>query len=204
MELIKFEEMKSRILGVESFEDIEITENIISVYDSLENRFLEFKNLETLNPMDLFEFNSLRVNEAKFINILNQLDKNMFMLVNKIIFINSKEEADALAVEYESQPFDIENMVGVNFYDDNVIVINAYLLKKSAEEIADYIFSFDEEFSWGLITTLIHELRHNITYNPIITEEEIPLEEGSEEAVESYCIKTFNDIEMNVPVWFCA
>ena len=196
MNYIGYEEMKERILSTEGFDSIEVTDNTISLYDAKDNRFLNYRNLDTVNLREVFNFNSFDLDKDKFFNIVNLLDKNMFMIVDEIVFINSEKELDVLLEKYDTQYMDIEKAIGINFFNDNVIVINSYLLKKIVHEDCedDDCLCPKEELSRGIWQTLIHELRHNIVANPIITEDEIAIEEADEDLIEEYCISIYEDI----------
>ena len=105
--------------------------------------------------------------------------------------------------EYPEQFWDIEQAVGVHFFEENVIIINAYLIRMLVQMDENEITSFEEELSRGVWETLIHELRHSITENPIIPETMISIEEGGEEQVEAFCRKLYQERISKHPNVYC-
>lgn len=131
----------------------------------------------------------LFIDKNKFFDILdNCLEKILFLMPKKIYFISNGEELDELREEYISQSMDINDVLGINWLYDSVIVINAYQCRILAKELSDDTeSSFITEFNEALWTTLIHELRHMVCdLGVIIPEELIPISEASEENVENY------------------
>lgn len=204
MNLMTKEEMKQLILETEGFEIQTETEKGIVVYDHIDNRFLHYRYLEDLDVSQLFQFNSFAVNQEAFYRVINDcFDKHMFMVVKKIIFVNNREEYEQLLEEYPEQFWDIEQAVGVHFFEENVIIINAYLIRMLVQMDENEITSFEEELSRGVWETLIHELRHSITENPIIPETMISIEEGGEEQVEAFCRKLYQERISKHPNVYC-
>lgn len=203
MNLMTKEEIKELVYQVEGFEIESETERQIDVYDEEENRFLTYAFLETLNIEDVFQFNSLSLDKEKFFNVFRScVDLNMLLTVKKVVFINNHDELNELDEEYPEQYMDIERAVGIQYYDDGIVVINVYKIKELAKELAiGNTESF--ELAHGIWTTLIHELRHVITTNPIILEDQIPAEEAEEDRVEEYCIKVFEEYIQVHPDFMC-
>lgn len=192
---LEYREVIKRIQHTKGFEIIEQYKDNIKIYDEIENKFLTYRNLLNFNPLSLFYFFSLNVDKEKFINIINLLDRRFFLKIERVYFINNKKELDFLLNEFPSQYIDMEKHIGVNFYNDNVIVINTYLIKKLAwEDMCLFQVPFLKTFNQIIWKTLIHELRHDLVENPIITDKEIPLSENCEEKVERYCLEVFNKI----------
>ena len=190
-----YNEIFERIKETKGFKILDKTDKKIEVYDSEEDKFLTYRNLESFNLLGLFSFSTLSVNKRKFLKLLNLLDKNLFMKIKKIYLINNEDDLDKVLTEYPCQYFDIESMLGINFYEEDVILINSYLAEKLAwEDTALLSISFHEAFNIIIWETLIHELRHNLVENPIITEEEIPIEENAEDKVEKYCLRVFDNV----------
>lgn len=195
-------------MQVEGFE-VQTESNIgIEVYDKEEDKFFNYRFLEELDFEDVFQFNSLPVDKERFYRVFKEcVDVNMLMIVDKVVFINSEEEYDALIEEYPEQSIDMEKAVGINFYMDNVVVINVKRIKELVDEemvnFHSFTLSYHEELAMGIWQTLVHELRHNITANPIILEDMIPTEEGEEDMVEEYCRKIYEEKIGRHPDYLC-
>jgi hypothetical protein len=208
MNLMTKELMKELILQVEGFEIQKETDKSIEIYDNEEDKFFNYRFLEGLNLDEVFQFNSLAVDKERFYRVFREsVDMNMLMIVDKIVFINNVEEYDDLIEEYPEQSMDMENAVGINFYMDNVVVINVKRIKELVDEemvnFHSFTLSYHEELAMGLWQTLVHELRHNITANPIILEDLIPTEEGEEDKVEEYCRKVYEENIATHPDYLC-
>jgi hypothetical protein len=207
MNLLTKEEIKRLVFQTEGFEIQQETERGIEVYDTEEDRFLNYKYLEEIRLEEMFQFNSLKVDKEKFFRVFRDcVDLNMLMIIDKVVFISKEEELEELLDEFPSQSMDIKENVGIHFYMDNVVVVNAKLIHELVNQdvqSCDYYVDFLEEFNRGIWETLIHELRHSITSNPIIPEEYIPLEEGSEEKVEEYCRRVFEEKVEKHPDYLC-
>lgn len=176
-----------RIKECEGLIDIEEYDNHIEAYDEQEDMFLSFHHKIDYN--NLFDFGSLQVDKNKFFDMLDCLEKILFLMPKKIYFISNEEELDKLIrEEYDTQSMDLNSVLGINWLCDSVIVINVYQCRLVAKEMSnDTETSFINEFNEVIWTTLIHELRHMVCdLGVIIPEELIPIEEASEENVENY------------------
>ncbi|PLS15046.1 hypothetical protein CVD28_24510 [Bacillus sp. M6-12] len=206
MNLMTKEQIKELVLQVEGFEIQEETNKGIEVYDNEEDKFFRYRYLEELNIEEVFQFNSLQFNKDAFFRIFKEcVDLNMLMIVDKVVFLNNEEEYDQLIEEYPDQSMDMDRAVGINFYMDNVVVVNVKLIRSLAEELAlkDELSDVKEELAMGIWQTLVHELRHNITANPIILEDMISIEEGEEDKVEEYCRNVFEESIEKHPEYCC-
>lgn len=195
MNVLTFDKVVKRLENTKGFKILEKKENKVEIYDEIENKFFTYKDIENLNLLDIFEFNSLEVGKIKFLNLIELLNKNLFMIVDKVYFTNNKKEVEGLLERFPEQNISSNEYLGIYLYQDNSIVINTYLISKiTLEDTNIFKTSHEEEFNRCIWQTLIHELRHSLVENPIITEEEIPLEENTEENIERYCISTFEKI----------
>lgn len=194
---MNIKEIIKRVYDCENLEDIEQTDKYIYAYDNQEGKDIYFKFLEDINFEDLFDFGSQEVDKEKFFNLLrSSLDNNLFIIPNKLYFINNQEELDNILDKFKNDSFDIENMVGMNLYFENCIFINMYLIKKLTLEECDMYkdIDYEEELNISTWQTIIHELRHMLCDSCIIiSEEEVPIAEGAEDKVEEYCINTFEE-----------
>lgn len=89
---MNFQEMLDRIKKTDGFEIIELNNENIYIYDIYEDRFLNYRNLDELDFLQLFDFLSLKIKTDNFIKILKLLDKKLLMKVNKVYFIKNKDD----------------------------------------------------------------------------------------------------------------
>lgn len=175
----------------------------IDVYDEVEDWFMRYSYLETLDVRGLVEFNSLKVDEGKFWRLFEScVDYNSLMTVEKIVFVSNEDELDVWLEHTDyTQSFDMDEAVGIYWRYDNIVLVNVNLIEQSVRDIN---FNFDgstyaEEMSLGLMETLVHELRHVLTMNPIIPEELVPGVEALEDSVEEYCRAVTHSILVGHP-----
>lgn len=189
------EEIIRRVNDCDGLVDIEGNEKYIYAYDKQEDMQLYFKFLEDIDFDSLFDFGTQKVDKEAFYKVIREyIDMNLFIMPEKIYLINNEEELDNLLEEFPCQGMNMDGTVGINWVEDSVIVINVCLIKKLVnEDIEQYpSINFKEEFNRAMWETLIHELRHMACdIGLIITEDEMPIEEGSEDCVEEYCRKIF-------------
>lgn len=197
---LDFNFIKEIVKNYEGLESFSEEENYIYAYDSQEDRELYFHDLNKLNYDKIFDFNSLIVNKEKFYKILDEnVDKLLFLMINKVLFISSQEELDKYLdiEEYELQSFDIDNYLGISWLDNSTVVVNCKLAKEICkEDCQDNDFLYKQLYDECIWTTLLHELRHlECDLGVIIPEEIIPLEESDEDNVEEYGSNCYyNDI----------
>lgn len=85
--------------------------------------------------------------------------------------------------DYESE----SEYCGKMFYMHQIAYINEALHEQLAEELGDEIISAEREYETGIIISLIHEVRHlMLDCNQFISEDDIPLSENAEDAVEEF------------------
>ena len=88
-----------------------------------------------------------------------------------------------------------ENVVGRMFRTHQIVFINEAEIAKLAKTLGDEIISEEEEYETGIITTLIHEIRHlMLDTNPFLPEDEFPVSEASEDAVEAFCRQRYTQL----------
>ena len=196
MMLLK-DEIIERVNNCEGLSEIEILDDCVSAYDDIEGRELNFRFLENLNFDEIFHFGTFKLDKERFYELLKQLDPILFLMPRKIYFISNEEELEKLEAKYECQSMNIHKHLGINWYADTVIIINIYLIKKIMEnkDFSECFSSVDTEYNFAVWTTLIHELRHMVCDSGlIISEEEIPLSDGEEDAVEENCNYVFDEV----------
>lgn len=186
-DLFKKDLLMDLVKNCEGLVEVSDEGKYIEAYDEQEGMYLHFHY--DIDYDTLFDFGSLKVDKEKFFNVVkNNICKELFLMPDKIYFISNEEELDKLLDEYETHSMDINNMLGINWSCDSVIVINIHQCRIVANEIAGNTkTSFNEIFNEAVWTTLIHELRHMICdLGLIIPDELIPISECEEEKVESY------------------
>lgn len=83
---------------------------------------------------------------------------------------------------------DIEPYLGKSLFQYQTACINLSALRSVAKELEDELSTYDKEFEIGLISTVIHELRHiMMDCNFLLDEEKYPTNLASEESVEDFC-----------------
>lgn len=84
---------------------------------------------------------------------------------------------------------------GKMFYAHQIAYINEALHEKLAEELGDEIISAEREYETGIIVSLIHEVRHlMLECNQFISEDDIPLSENGENAVEEFARTAYENL----------
>lgn len=183
-------EMLKMIEDCEDLSDIQIEEDYIFAYDNREGMDLYFHYINGINYNELFNFGSLNVDKNKFYKILNEnIDNLLFLMPRKIFFISSDEELENLLnnEDYVDSEFDIENYLGQNWSCHSTIIINVKLSRELSKEKNNFGESSKIVLNEIIWTTLIHELRHMVCdLGLIVSEELIPISDGSEDTVEEY------------------
>lgn len=183
------------------------TEHTISIFDALngeaEARPYTIRDPKTIDAKYLSsiirisdEANKLNptIDTTKLIAYLDKLDKNMLMTVQRICFITDDEEEndsiykDPLFAEGIEAGHGIgPNQIGVTWWDMDVIVINLKNIKETTEEIVYDEYEFDSEFNIGILTTIVHEIRHSAQNNMYLPEKYInPISIDPEADAEEY------------------
>lgn len=168
----------------------------IEVVDDYWGRVVYFNYLDILDIEKLFEFNSLKIDKERFFEKLQKLDKEIFMTIKEIIFINTEEEYDMLYRELEYEYIDMDNCTGVFLFSDSIIVINMMAIRKIAEELCEPYFGAGEieDINTNIYITLIHELRHAHHENPLFENEfESLTSEEKESDAENYALTEFEE-----------
>lgn len=111
MNLMTKEEIKQLVFQTEGFEIQQETGRGIEVYDTEEDRFLNYKYLEEIRLEEMFQFNSLKVDKEKFFRVFRDcVDLNMLMIIDRVVFISKEEELEELLNEFPSQSMDIKKI----------------------------------------------------------------------------------------------
>lgn len=115
-----------------------------------------------------------------------------------IIPTNEKEFEEMLQIcsqegedltEFYSYPGD--SLVGIMYHAHQIVFIHAACIKRIAEEIASgNKYEIRSEFECGILTTLIHEMRHLMFVNPFLCGDKYKGQE-SEESVEEFSLRAY-------------
>lgn len=173
----------------------------IRVWDRTARRWLSFRPADTLDVADVFEFGSLPVDRENFLTAVRCcLAPWELALVAKVIFVNSMEERRAVAARFPHQTINWRAL-GTHLFEDNVVLVNVMNIKTAViEEMEEDILltgyplaSPADEMHRGIWETVVHEIRHNCVENPLIYDNELPLAENLEDAIEHYARQRYRE-----------
>lgn len=136
--------------------------------------------------------------------VFDHADKELFTTLDAIFFVYDEGGLDELyeytGDEYALECIDLDECIGLLWYEKNIVIVNIGLIIRASEEIEDCVIPAAEHIEEGIITTIVHELRHlMVDTNYLLTEEECPSSECQEDAVEEYS-RRFSDrflLQMN-------
>ena len=127
----------------------------------------------------------LPVDKDSVVDYLNQnMDKNMLMTVDRILFVTDEEEdTDSLfkneriaeATFEAGHWFPCNGSIGLTWWDYDIICINVKAIKEVTDDLTkEYGMTKNEvhkELNYGVLGTLVHEVRHTAQDNPYLPEE---------------------------------
>jgi hypothetical protein len=197
------EEIFIRLAEMEKAKEITILkreEKFVKIKDNVDSRFEYFRypeKIEEKEIKEIFDFGSVKIDYQVFFSILKKhLDNNMLMNVKGIYFFDNPDDHKKLLEKHPDVGFDYDNHYGWReaAEDGTVIIINVDIIRKKLGRM-DYfgVYSEKEKISLLILETLFHELRHAVTNNILIMEDEIPLSEGKEKAVIRYSRKLIKE-----------
>lgn len=195
----------------DNFIAIEQQDNVsISVYDSMDG-YLDGRRYTIRNPehitkewlssiilvSDKAKKLSPAIDKEKVVCYLDALDKNLLMTVRRICFITDEEDEDDSINQDELFSEGIEaghgindDQVGITWWDMDVILINLKAIKDVSKELAYDEYEFLREYNTGVLSTLVHEIRHTAQENPYLPEGCLkPVSPFPEEDAEEYARK---------------
>lgn len=193
------------------FEITEQTDGSISVWDNLDIMDREY----TITNPNLIDRDFLNdrliltpsISELPFVikkedvlSLLEMVDKRLLMTLEGIVLCNDSEaDFDYLralnddyyqALEVSDIPDD--GMLGMNWYCYNKVFINVGEVFRQTLKMHEngdlYDYEVEDCLEWGILTTLIHELRHLEQSNPYLPEELFP-EKDEEKDAEQYALQ---------------
>jgi len=136
--------------------------------------------------------------------LLEKIDPNCFMTMTALFIVwddNKDNETDKFRSKLEDLTDDEyaheigDGLLGITWWERNVCIISAsQIIHTVLEMYEEDDYQFKEEVEIGFWTTVIHELRHLLLdTNIILPENEYPQELASEDNVEEYCRKHFEN-----------
>lgn len=147
------------------------TSTFIYVYDNKNERHLKFRFMNKINPISLVTFNSFKMKKEALTQLLNSIDRELFITVNKIIFINSDKELDRYCEKNDCSEDEIKDYKAFNgTYDckSGNIIINIPNINQLVIEMPEYEEKYKKLFFlYVFLDVLLHELRHSWQYNPL-------------------------------------
>lgn len=201
LDVLGRDEVERLVEGCDRLEVLDRDDSGLDVYDEETGKTIRYTYIEHLDIRSLVEFNSLEVDREKFWRVFEDcVDVNSLMDVDRIVFVSSEDELDELEAEYDYEnSMDFEENMGIYWWDSSVVIVNAGLVY---EMVDDHYFGYGEdrvrrEYGICLMETLVHELRHVLTMNPIVQGNLISLDEVEEEAVEMYGRRVAREILVN-------
>lgn len=201
LDVLSRDEVERLIEGCDRLEVLDRDDSGVDVYDEETGKTIRYTYVDRLDIRSLVEFNSLEVDEDKFWRVFEDcVDVNSLMDVERIVFVSSEDELDELEAEYDYEnSMDFEENMGIYWWDSSVVIVNAGLVY---EMVDDHYFGYGEdrvrrEYGIYLMETLVHELRHVLTMNPIVQGDLISLDEVEEEAVEMYGRRVASEVLVN-------
>lgn len=109
-------------------------------------------------------------------------------------FIQNAMQTSDIAREWYEYA-DEEKYCGKLFAPHQIAYINERKHVELAKELADEMHSAEYEYEIGIIITLIHEMRHMLLEcHHFISEDDIPLTEATEEAVEDFARDAYENL----------
>lgn len=173
-----------------------ITSTFIYVYDIKNSRHLKFRFMNKINPISLVTFNSFGIKKESLKQILNSIEPELFITVNRIIFINNDRELDLYCKKNNYSNGEIEDFRRFNGTHDcrsNDIVINIPNINQRVIEMPEYEEKYKNLFFlYIFLDVLLHELRHSWQYNPLFykwSRKLLESNESIEEDAEQYMLK---------------
>lgn len=123
--------------------------------------------------------------------VFSRCPKEMFMTLEALFFVFDDDGLSELAEytgdDYGLECIDMDEQIGLMWYEKNIVIVNVGLIQKTSEEMADEITPATDHICDGIMTTIVHGMRHlMLRTNFLLSEEEYPLEEENECAVEEY------------------
>lgn len=150
------------------------------------------------------------IKQENILSLLEMVDKRLLMTLEGIVLCNDAEADfdylrdlnDDFYQELEVSDIPCDGLLGINWYCYNKVLVNAGEVFRQTLKLHDdgYIYDWEIEdcIEHGIVTTLIHELRHLEQSNPYIPRQEFQMsdkethdecEEDAENYARDFCNK---------------
>lgn len=186
-----------------NIEILEETETKISVWDNMDLIDREY-TITAESEIDRAYYDSrliftpsisdlpFSLQRNKILDFLSILDAMLSMTLESIVFCNDEEKdfdylrnlSDEFYSELEVNdlPGESNHLLGINWYTENKVFINVGEIYRSSQDLLANGDLLKSEFldcvNWGIITTLVHELRHLEQSNPYVPKAEFQMSEA--------------------------
>lgn len=152
-----------------------------------EEWFWKKTHVQTMPKSNPYEIDFKRICDFVF----SHCPKEMFTTLEALFFVFNedglRELAEYTGDEYGLECINMDEQIGLMWYEKNIVIVNVGLIQQTSEEMADEITPASEHICDGIIMTIVHGMRHlMLRTNFLLTDEERPVEEESEDAVEEY------------------
>lgn len=123
--------------------------------------------------------------------VFTRCPKELFTTLEALFFVFNEKGLKKLAKytgdDYGLECINMDEQIGLMWYEKNIVIVNVGLIQQASEEMADEMTPASEHICDGIIMTIVHGMRHlMLRTNFLLTDEECPVEEESEDAVEEY------------------
>lgn len=194
--ILSKEKILSRLKQLENQGEISIVNNnekFIDIKDYIEERVERFRFVETItnqDTKDLFDFGSCILNKKLFFDLVEKyVDIDTLINVSKIYFFHNHLDYFKAREKYQDLTYDFFQYLGWREACEKgtIIIVNLETIRKNVDNFS-HLQKFNQNQKVNLLTfeVLLHELRHALTNNILLSEDELSIEEDNEEKIISY------------------
>lgn len=210
-----FEKIKLNIKEDASNDDdlleiIDESDEEISVYDNFDSYGREYTitnpikvNEEWLHEKIIVTNSTSQTGYAINTNLivkwlLKNVDKNMYLTLENIVFMNdSEKDFDELPLInkkfyelLEINDLPNENLIGLMWYHYQIVFVNVGAIINTTKEMIEegdlYEWEEKDTINSGILSTLVHEIRHLAQANPYLPEDILNQNTDDETDAENY------------------
>lgn len=194
------------------------TESSISVYDDVDGCSREYTITDPLRINSEWITDKIIVTDSvQEIGKINSneialwldkyIDKNMYCTLKNIIFVNDTEKDYDFLANYNEDFHDMLetndlpiDSIGLMWFSHQIVLINVGAIEQCTQEMVDDGELYENEkectVNSGIITTLVHEIRHLAQSNPYLPEEILQQRDDDEIDAENYAIEVCDSIPL--------
>lgn len=123
--------------------------------------------------------------------VFTRCPKELFTTLEALFFVFNEKGLRKLAKytgdNYGYECINMDEQIGLMWYEKNIVIVNVGLIQQTSEEMADEMTPASEHICDGIIMTIVHGMRNLMLHtNFLLTDEECPVEEKNDDAVEEY------------------